>query len=291
MGEKVTVAANTADILGESAVWEPATRAMWWVDMRRPALHRLDVASGAVTTVPAPACCPAILPLDGGDFLVALGLEFHRFDPARQTFEKLLAVEPPESGNRLNDSKCDRQGRLWAGTMRDFGAARTGALYRRSLGRMERVLGPVTVPNALCFSPGGDRVYFTDTRQGAIRVADLGPDGAPSEFRLFAADGAAPGKPDGATVDANGFLWSARFGGGCVARFAPDGRLDGIVEVPATQVTSCAFGGDDLRVLYVTTARQRLSDEELAAQPLAGALFAIEPGVRGLPETPCRLHR
>jgi sugar lactone lactonase YvrE len=291
MSEAVRIAANTADVLGESPVWDAATRALWWVDMRRPALHRLDRATGDVETVATPDLCPAILPLHGEAFLVALGLAFHRFDPARKTFEMLFAVEQPEATNRLNDSKADRQGRLWAGTMRDFGAAKTGALYREARGTMTRVLGPLTVPNALCFSPTGDRVYFADTREGAILVADLDGDGAPGAFRVFAPDGAAPGKPDGATVDAEGHVWNARFGGGCVARFSPDGALDRTIEIPATQATACAFGGDDLATLYITTARQKLTDEQLAAQPLAGALFAIEPDARGIAETPCRVHR
>ncbi|OJY32371.1 MAG: hypothetical protein BGP06_10425 [Rhizobiales bacterium 65-9] len=291
MKPEPTVAANTSDILGESPVWDAATRSLWWVDMRRPALHRFDPVSRRTKTFSTPDLCPAILPMEDGCFLVAIGLAFHRFDPANKTFEKLFEIEPPESGNRLNDSKCDRRGRLWSGTMRDFGAAKTGSIYRDADGAMVRALGPVTVPNALSFSPANDRVYLCDTRDGAILAADLDADGAPGAFRTFAPDAAAPGKPDGATVDDEGYVWSARFGGGCVARFSPSGALDRIIEIPATQVTACAFGGDDLATLYVTTARQQLSGPQLAAQPLAGALFAFKPGPRGLPEAPCRLHR
>ena len=287
----IRIAASTGDTLGESPFWDPISESLWWVDMRRPALHRL-AQSGAVETYPAPDLCPAALPLVGSGLLVAVGLSFFRFDPAQRTFDRLFDVEPAESGNRLNDSKCDRQGRLWAGTMRDFGAARTGALYRRVGGRMERVIHPITVPNALCFSPAGDRVYFADTREGSILAADLTqPGGAPQAFSVFAREDAAPGRPDGATVDAQGYIWNARFGGGAVARFSPDGRLDQLVDIPATQVTACAFGGRNLETLYVTTARQRLGEDALAKQPNAGALFAFEPDVPGLPGTPCDPHR
>ena len=168
--------------------------------------------------------------------------------------------------------------------MRDYGAARTGSLYRVGPDLApERILSPVTVPNALCWSPDDRTLYFADTPEGTIRAyafdADSGRIGA---MRLLF-EGEA-GKPDGATVDAEGCVWNARYGGGAVLRLTPDGRVDRRIEIPASQVTACAFGGPGLRTLFVTTARQRLTPEQLQRQPLAGSLFAVDAGVQGLPE-------
>jgi sugar lactone lactonase YvrE len=136
----------------------------------------------------------------------------------------------------------------------------------------------------LCFSVDGRRAFFADTPRGCIEVADLEPGtGDPGAWRLFD-DGKAPGHPDGATIDAEGCLWSARPGGGCLARFTPDGHLDRLVLLPVSRPTSCAFGGSDLRTLFVTTSRQRLSAEELATEPLAGRLLALDVGACGIAE-------
>lgn len=291
MSVAVEVAADTADELGESAIWDEGSGRLWWVDMRAPALHGLDPASGHVASHEMPGLCPAVLPRAGGGLMIAVGLTWFAVDPAAGSLARLMTVEPEESANRVNDSRADRTGRLWTSTMRDRAAASTGTLYRSLDGRLVPVLSPVTTPNALCFSPSGDRVYFADTVRGDLLVADLDDAGSPGPFRVLVPDGGIPGKPDGACIDAEGHLWNARYGGGCVVRVAPDGRIVQTVPVPATQVTSCAFGGPDLRTLYVTTARQRLEPSALALQPLAGALFACRPGVAGLPETPCALHR
>lgn len=143
----------------------------------------------------------------------------------------------------------------------------------------------IGIPNAIAFSPDGRTMYFADTQNGCIERAEYDQaTGEVGAWRLHVAADAVPGRPDGAAVDAAGYLWNARYGGGCVARFAPDGRLDRMVPLPVSQPTSCAFGGPALATLFVTTARQRLSASVLAAQELAGSLLAFEPGVAGLPE-------
>jgi sugar lactone lactonase YvrE len=291
MSVTVEVVANTADELGESAIWDARAGRLWWVDMRAPALHGLDPATGEVVSRRMPGLCPAVLPRKGGGVMIAVGLSWFDVDPVSGALAPLIAVEPDSTGNRINDSRADRVGRLWTSTMRDRAAATTGTLYRFAGRRPIPVLSPVTTPNALCFSPSGDRVWFADTVQGDILVASLDTDGVPGAFRVAVPAGVLPGKPDGACVDAAGHVWSARYGGSCVVRIAPDGTVTQTVAIPATQVTSCAFGGEDLRTLYVTTARQRLAPAALANEPLAGALFACRPGVRGLPETPCDPHR
>ena len=150
----------------------------------------------------------------------------------------------------------------------------------------ERVRTDVTIANGIGFSPDDSTMYFADTATGAIESAPFDAEtGFPGAWRILVERGAAPGKPDGSAIDSDGGIWSARFGGGCIARFTPAGKLDRLISVPATQPTSCAFGGTALDTLFVTSATQRMSAGALAGEPLAGAVFALKPGVRGLPET------
>jgi sugar lactone lactonase YvrE len=167
----------------------------------------------------------------------------------------------------------------------------TGSLYRIGRGlQIRRMLGEIRVPNALAWSPDTRVMYFADTADGRLRAYDfVRATGEVGRMRVLVEDGELPGRPDGATVDADGCIWSARYQGGCVARIAPNGVVDRIVALPVTQVTSCAFGDADLRTLYITTARQRLTDAQLRGEPLAGALFALRVDTPGLPEPECRI--
>jgi sugar lactone lactonase YvrE len=280
----IRVAARTDDILGESPSWVDG-EGLFWVDLRRPALHRLDLA-GEVRRWPMPEVIGAVVARRSGGMVVALRTGLHGFDPRTGALTPLATVEQGAAENRLNDAKCDAAGSIWCGSMWDYGARTNGALYRIDAAcRVTRMRGEVTVANAIAFAPDGRRMYFTDSRRGAVEAAVFDPDsGTLGAWSEFAPAGAAPGIPDGATVDAEGFLWNARYQGGCLARFAPDGRLDRIVELPIRQPTSCAFGGPGLATLFVTTATQRLDAADLAAQPLAGCLLALDVGVAGLPE-------
>lgn len=282
----ISVAADSGDVLGESPSWLAREQCLYWIDLRAPALHRLDPATGELKTWPMPDLIGAVVARRGSGVVVAVRHKLHGFDPETAELTPLATVElgPPE--NRLNDAKCDPAGRILCGSMWDFGLRTTGGLYSiDATGTVTRIRSSVTVANAIAFAPDGRTLYFTDTRQGAIEQADYEPaTGEVGPWRLFAAADAAPGRPDGATVDAEGYLWNARYQGGCLARFAPDGRLDRLIDLPVSQPTSCAFGGSDLRTLYVTTARQKLSAEALAAEPLAGALLALDVGVAGLVE-------
>ncbi|MEP6969622.1 MAG: SMP-30/gluconolactonase/LRE family protein, partial [Betaproteobacteria bacterium] len=189
-----------------------------------------------------------------------------------------------------NEAKCDRQGRLWCGSMWDFGKQPTGGLYRISTAcETRKVRSAVTIPNGIGFSPDGRRMVFVDTATGRIENAPYDTDaGMPGPWSTLVEAAAAPGRPDGSTVDAEGCIWSARFGAGCVARFTPKGKLDRLIRLPVSQPTSCSFGGANLDTLFVTSATQRLMPEALAAEPLAGALLALRPGVQGLTEPPFR---
>ncbi|MBZ9702810.1 MULTISPECIES: SMP-30/gluconolactonase/LRE family protein [unclassified Mesorhizobium] len=280
------VAASTGDTLGESPTWLARGGELFWVDLRRPCLHRLRPETGAVTSWPMPEVIGSVVPRASGGVVVALRQGLHAFDPASGALSLLARVEdgPPE--HRLNDMKCDPGGGIICGSMWDYGLHASGALYRiDAAGSSSRIRDGIAVPNAIAFAPDGRTVYFTDTRQGDIERADFDPaSGFVGPWSLFADRHAAPGKPDGATVDADGFLWNARYQGGSLARFAPDGRLDRLVPLPVTQPTSCAFGGPGLKTLYVTTATQKLTEDQLANEPLAGCLLALDVGVAGLPE-------
>jgi sugar lactone lactonase YvrE len=281
--ERVT---DNLDMLGESAIWCSRDAVFYWIDVRAPALHRLDPLTGAPAHWPLPDLCGAVALSQDHRLVLAMRTGVFMFDPAANALELLVAPEPESMGNRLNDSKCDRRGRLWTGSMRDFGAATTGSLYRIDTDLdCVRMLPDITVPNALSWSPDDRTLYFADTPDGRIRAYEFDAgEGRLGSMRVLVDSGALPGKPDGATVDADGCVWNARYEGGCVARITPEGRIDRIIEVPASRVTSCAFGGADLRTLFITTARQKLTREELVAQPLAGSLFAVRLDVGGLAE-------
>ena len=216
------------------------------------------------------------------------------FDP-RPARTRFCAPEKDKPKNRSNDGKCDRQGRFWYGTMMNNIAADTselpitdhsGGLYRidpdGSVQAFEQGLG---VANTFAWSPDDKTMYFADTLD-AIYAYDF--DAAPGRVanrRTFGKlDTTQYGHPDGSTIDAEGFLWNARWDGGCLVRWAPDGKVDRVVQMPCRRVTSCIFGGPDLNTLYITTVRYGLSAGDLAEQPLRGGIFALDAGVKGIPD-------
>lgn len=273
------------DVLGESPVWRREDNRLFWVDIRRHLLRCLDVATSATDAFALESGAMAVfLDRDGG--LWTAGRDrISRLHENGAPASAPWRFELPDGNYRLNEIKCDPAGAVWFGTMRDFGLTPTGSVNRYDVRHGVRTLrADMTVPNALDFSPDGQWVYCADTRAGSIERArfdaQTGITGAWSP--LIAAD-AAPGKPDGLAVDSDGFLWNARFGGGCVARFSPSGQLDSLVTLPVSQPTSCVFGGRSLTTLYITTARQGLNLERQAREPLAGAVFACETAVAGHP--------
>jgi sugar lactone lactonase YvrE len=278
-------ATETLDILGESAIWCGIDNVLYWVDIRAPALRRLDPRTGQVKSWNMNDLCGAVILSTDRRLLLAMRLGLFAFDPVDETLQPFAAPEPESLNNRLNDSKCDRGGRIWTGTMRDFGLAPTGSLYRIGVdASCTRMLGDITVPNALSWSPDNRQMYFADTPDGQIRAYEFDADDGRLGAMKIVESGNLPGRPDGATVDSEGCIWSARYQGSCVARITPAGKADRIVELPASQITSCTLGGPDLRTLYITTARQKLTPAELDSQPLAGGLFAVRVDVGGLPE-------
>ena len=273
----VVVAANMEDVLGEVPVWDANAQCLWWTDVFRPAIHRLDAASGEVESWTPPDKVHSFA-LRQNDGLVIAG----RKGAKRECLSRL----GENDGTMLNDGRADRQGRFWAGTMDKMLKAPTGHLYRLDAdGTSHAEADNITLSNGVAFSPDGGTLYFADSLLKTIFAYDLAADsGALANKRVFAETSAVPGIPDGATVDAEGHLWSARFDGNRVVRYAPDGSVVQEIELPVSRVTSCALGGPDLKTLYITSAFFRLTDEQRAKQPLAGALFAVQVDVPGVPE-------
>ncbi|TFY98567.1 SMP-30/gluconolactonase/LRE family protein [Ramlibacter rhizophilus] len=273
------------DILGECPLWDERTECLWWVDIRRPAIRRLDPATGRIDTWTMPDLVGSIALTEEGRLLVALPQFLALFDSRTGGLEAFARVPGRMPGHRFNDGRCDRQGRFWVGSMHNLTRAPEGVLYRlEGPGGLEPVQGGISIPNSLAFSPDGHTMYFADSLKYSLYAYDYDPaTGHMGAQRVFATT-EPPGFPDGSAVDAEGFLWNAQFDAGRLVRYAPDGRIDRVVELPVQRPTCCAFGGPDLATLYVTTCSQKMSAAELEAQPLAGALLAFEPGVRGLPE-------
>ncbi|MBU6497110.1 MAG: SMP-30/gluconolactonase/LRE family protein [Rhodospirillales bacterium] len=272
------------DVLGESLIWDDALNALFWVDIRAPALRRLDWSSGAITTRPMPSLVGSIALGRPGRLLVALGESIHCYDWDAGRLDPVAALPDSQRGLRFNDGRCDRQGRFWVGTMHNEIREPRGALFRLDPGGLTLVRSEVNIPNSLAWSPDGTRMYFADSPRHDIECCDYNTNsGHAGKPRVFARI-APPGFADGSAVDADGFLWNAEFNGGRVVRYAPDGRVDRVIPVPMPQPTCCGFGGPDLDCLFVTSTSQRLSQEELAARPLAGALIMLKPGVRGIVE-------
>ena len=272
------------DILGECPVWDDQEQALYWVDIRRPALRRLDPA-GDTETREMPGLVGAIALTRPGTLLVALAERVALYDWRTGQLHTVAELPVQRPGHRFNDGRCDRQGRFWVGTMHNLTRAPEGVLYRLDPpGTLVPVLDKLCIPNSLAWSPDGQAMYFADSLRHCISRHDFDPRaGAMGEARPFAAT-SPPGFPDGSTVDAEGCLWNAEFNAGRVVRYAPDGRVDRVIPVPTRRPTSCGFGGPDLRTLFITSTSQDMSDAELEDEPLAGALFALDAGVSGIAE-------
>lgn len=273
--------------LGEGPVWVDG--ALWFTDIKRRHIHRFEPATGGRRSWEAPEQVGFILPAEGGGFVAGLESGLYRFDAGDGRFEPILEVEPDRPGNRLNDGVVDPTGRLWFGTMDNGESGKTGAFYRFERGNLSPTgLDNIAITNGPAISPDGRILYFVDTLAGIIRAADIAEDGGLGRWRPFVRIDPAHGHPDGPTVDAEGCVWIALFAGWEAWRFSPTGERIARIRFPVANITKLAFGGDDLRTAYATTARLHLKPDELARQPQAGDLFEFRVEVPGLP---CPVYR
>ena len=287
MNEPVCVV-ETNCLLGESPLWSARENALYWVDIRNPMIHRYTPATKAHEKWPVETEIGSIGFAKDGKFIAGLRSGFVIYDLDDNSFEAIIDPEGKGRLNpcRLNDGKADRAGRYWSGTMEDPGHGPIGKLYRLTPdGTCDEIENGIQVPNAICWSPDDKTMYFADSYQGCIWAHDFDLEsGTMANRRVFAELPDGTGSPDGATVDAEGFVWNANMFGGRVTRYDPDGKVERVIEFPVPQITCCAFGGPDMETLYVTTGSVRMTKEDLVEQPLAGALFAVDVGVKGLPE-------
>lgn len=296
MSESIELVLNARNGVGESPVWDSARQCLWWVDIPGQALWCWNSLTGQTRQWPTPeqTGCIALAAgsdaLPHGQWIAAMETGVARLTPLDDgsvTSEWIARVTHPQTGMRFNDGRCDRQGRFWAGTMvMDMGLAATaGALYRYDADGLTQVLGGLITPNGMAFSPDGRTMYLSDSHPTVQTVWAFDYDtatGTPTNRRVFVDMHAHPGRPDGAAVDEDGCYWVCGNDAGLVHRFTPDGRLDRSLAVPVKKPAMCAFGGAGLDTLFVTSIRP--GGVDLSDQPLAGGLFALRPGVRGLPE-------
>ncbi|MES3020270.1 MAG: SMP-30/gluconolactonase/LRE family protein [Pseudomonadota bacterium] len=274
---------NPKTELGEGPMWHAPEQAFYFVDIKGRKIHRCDPEGGNQASWSVPGQPGFIVPAGHGRFVCGIGRALYLFIPASETFTHLCEVEGALPGNRLNDAHVDARGRLWFGSMDNHETAPSGSLYR--LGADGRALSQesgIIITNGPACSPDGRTFYHTDTLGKTVHAYDLDNSGSLSRKRHFATIG--NGWPDGSTVDAEGCVWVALFGGRRVERYSPAGELLDTIYFPCSNITKIAFGGADLRTVLVTTAWKGLSPAQRAEEPLAGALFTFRAPVPGLPQ-------
>jgi L-arabinonolactonase len=287
----ITCVVDARALLGESTYWDPRESVLWWIDIYSRAIHRFDPRSGEDRTYATPEYLGCLAVRERGGLVLTMANGFHFFDPATGRFEAIVDPEADLPTTRFNDGKTDRQGRFWSGSMFEAPgqpAQRNAALYRLDTDlSCHKVLDGIGCSNGLAWSPDSRTMYFTDSHGPLVWAYDFDPaTGMADNRRTFADLSWMEAIVDGATVDAEGCYWLTVPFKGKVMRYDPEGTLMRTIEMPTDLPTCCEFGGDDLDVLYVTTATLRRSAEELKGQPQAGGLFALDVGVKGLPLVP-----
>lgn len=280
---EATIAVLGPDELGEGPVWDDRSNELVRVDISGRLVHRWNPATGAATSFPTQGDIGAAVLCEDDGLVLAIECELWHVDTSGQM--TLLADVEPQPGVRFNDCRADPRGRLWAGTLHRDREPGKAALYRLDPGgELTVVLPERTISNGIGWDPDGVTMYYIDSTTQRVVEFDYDLDtGELGQERLFAEIDPVDGLPDGLTVDTEGCVWVCLFGGGRIRRYRPDGALDQEIVLPLTNPTCPAFGGADLSTLFVTTARHRLTEEQLIREPLAGALLQLDVGVTGLP--------
>jgi sugar lactone lactonase YvrE len=287
------MAPQTADVdvvldaqaeVGESPTWDVMRKALIWVDVYRQLVHVLDPSNGRDWTIDVGEPVGAVAPSEDNGLILALKGGFSFLDPDSGNPVRVASVHEAAPDALMNDGKCDPQGRFIAGSTTRRETPGAGTLYRldRDCG-VEVLLREVTLSNGLDWSPDCRVMYYVDSALQRVDTFQYGESGDISCRRPFVEIPASAGMPDGLTVDGDGHIWVALWGGSAVRRYSPDGVLERELRLPVSQVTSCAFGGSDWSDLFVTTASWDMDAEGRRREPYAGAVFAARPGVAGLP--------
>jgi sugar lactone lactonase YvrE len=276
---------DTKSMLGEGSIWHPKEQVLYWIDIEGKLLHIYDPATKEDKTFPVGSRIGTVVPVQGGGALVALQNGIHKLDT--KTGKLTYLDNPlPDSNMRFNDGKCDPNGRFWVGSMAMDTRKKGATLYRFDKDKtIHPMLDSVSISNGIVWTADKKTMYYNDTPTGTIQAFDYNDKtGAITNRRVAVRIPRGTGSPDGMTIDAEGNLWVALWGGYCVGKFNPvTGELLQKIKVPASNVSSCAFGGKDLETLYITTARAWVNPDKLKEFPLSGGLFAVKPGVRGVP--------
>lgn len=282
---KVELVIDSKSELGEGAIWNPKTGELVWINITGEILNFYNPKTDNNKEMFTGQMIGTVVPTETGNFLVALQNGIYQFNP--ETGAKKRIVDPEEDlpDNRFNDGKCDPSGRLWAGTMSIKDVKEAGALYRLDAdSSIHKMVENVSISNGIVWSLNYTKMYYIDTPTQKVMGYDY--DNATGEIsnpKLAIEIPKEMGSPDGMTIDADGYLWIALWGGSAVGCWSPEsGELVRVIEVPAKNVTSCAFGDDDLGTLYITTARESTSNDELKKFPFAGGVFKIRAGVKGV---------
>lgn len=270
--------------LGEGPAWDDRRGKLVWVNILEGSVHEYDPVTGESHSFQTGQLVGAAVPSTDGGYVLALHHGFYRYRHGSSQPELICDPEGPDTVNRFNDGKCDPAGRVWAGTMGMHGEQGTGALYRLDLdGTVTKMIDGVTCSNGIAWSPDEKTMYYIDTPTRQVVAYDYDQEsGDIRNHRVAVHVAPEDGMPDGMAIDEEGMLWVAHWGGSQVIRYHPgEGTILERIPVPASQTTSCAFGGPNLDELYITSARIGISEQELTQTPAAGGLFRIKTKVRG----------
>ena len=290
--KKVELYNDCKNLLGEGITWSADQENLYWLDVVIPSkLFQLHLPTNKLSTFIMPEMISSISIRSKKDLIIASQYGVYNYNLTSNNFTRLIETEPLLKFNRSNDGASDIKGRFWFGTMQnnldeegnDIPITKnSGSLYRLdidlTLNKIESNLG---IPNTFIWNPDNTKFYFTDSMEEIIYSYDFDEESGEitnkTKFATFNR-----GIPDGSTMDSEGFVWNCRWGGSCVVRLDPLGRVDRVLEVPVENVTNCVFGGKDLKTLFITTARQGLSKEYVTKNPYAGSLFAIDLSIKGI---------
>ncbi|MUU79129.1 SMP-30/gluconolactonase/LRE family protein [Winogradskyella endarachnes] len=282
---KVTLAYLTKAKLGEGAIWNDKTKELYWIDIEGKSLNIYNPKTNINKVLKTPSRVGTVVPKNKTEALVALEDGIHTINLKTGSTSLFLNMKDDLKGKRLNDGKCDPSGRFWVGSMhfnQTKGEAKLFCVTNKP--ELETKIDSVTISNGIVWTSDKQTMYYIDTPTSQIKAYDFNNDtGAISNERIAVEIPEELGYPDGMTIDKEDMLWVGMWNGNAVIRFNPNtGKVLKRIEVPAHNITSCAFGGDNLEILFITSARVDMTVEELENYPLAGSIFKVVPGVKGV---------